>query len=348
MWLNGTNLKAIDLFSGAGGLSLGLVRSGFNVMAAFDVWQLAVDTYTKNFEHASNCADISQLQAGDLLDRCGLKRGELDLLAGGPPCQGFSIQRIGDDIDDRNQLILDFARLINGARPRAFLMENVTGLLGQRGRWVLEEYLTRVHGAGYDTTIARINAADYSVPQNRRRVLILGWRRGEPPLSMPPPVTDVPITVWEAIGDLPPAAPPGATRASDPMHVASKLSDLNRRRLELIPPGGGFEDLPVDLRVPCHRIGAATIGHRGVYGRLRPDQPAGTITARFDSFTRGRFGHPYENRNLTLREGARLQSFPDDFVFLGNREEAAALIGNAVCPRLAETVATAIARQLAG
>jgi DNA (cytosine-5)-methyltransferase 1 len=340
-------LKAVDLFSGAGGLSLGLTHAGYKIVAAFDKWQLAVDTYTKNFDHAADCIDASQLQAGDLLDYCGLQRGELDLLAGGPPCQGFSIQRIGNDSDDRNQLVLDFARLVDGTQPRAFLMENVTGLLGQRGRWVLDEYLTKVHKAGYETKIARINAADYGVPQNRRRVLILGWRRGEPSLDVPEPAPGPPVTVWGAIGDLPSAAPPGTTRASDPMHVESKLSELNRRRLELIPPGGGFEDLPLDLRVPCHRIGAATIGHRGVYGRLHPDQPAGTITARFDSFTRGRFAHPYENRNITLREGARLQSFPDEFVFLGNREEAAALVGNAVCPRLAEAVATAIARKLA-
>jgi DNA (cytosine-5)-methyltransferase 1 len=346
MRLSEPKLRAVDLFAGAGGLSLGLVRAGFNVIAALDKWQLAVDTYTKNFDHSADCMDIGQLQAEDLLNHCQLQRGELDLLAGGPPCQGFSIQRIGNDADDRNQLVLDFARLIAGTQPRAFLMENVNGLLGQRGKRVLQEYLALVHQAGYETKIARVNAADYGIPQNRRRVLILGWRNGEQPLEIPLPVIGAPMTVWEAIGDLQPAAPPGATRASDPMHIESKLSDLNRRRLELIPPGGGFEDLPLELRVPCHRVGAATIGHRGVYGRLHPDQPAGTITARFDSFTRGRFAHPYENRNLTLREGARLQSFPDEFIFLGNREEAAALIGNAVCPRLAEIVVTAIAEQL--
>ena len=340
------DLTAIDLFCGAGGLSLGLVRADFNVVAALDYWQLAVDTYTKNFEHAGRCADIGNLAAEDLLDYSGFRKGELDLLAGGPPCQGFSVQRIGENADDRNQLVLDFARLVEGISPRAFMMENVPGLLGQRGRWIYDEYLVRVQKAGYDAITARVNAVDYGVGQNRRRVLVLGWRRGEAPLSLPPPLLSGPKTVWEAIGDLPPAAAPGTACAPDPLHVESRLSALNRRRLELIPPGGGFEDLPLDLRVPCHRIGAATIGHRGVYGRLDPHEPAGTITARFDSFTRGRFAHPYEHRNLTLREGARLQSFPDDFVFLGNREEAAALIGNAVPPGLAEAVASAIARQL--
>jgi DNA (cytosine-5)-methyltransferase 1 len=129
--------------------------------------------------------------------------------------------------------------------------------------------------------------------------------------------------------------------------VDGRLSELNRLRLKHISPGGGFEDLPLELRVNCHRAGADVIGHRGVYGRLAPDAPAGTITARFDSFTRGRFAHPYADRNLTMREGARLQGFPDDFIFMGNREEVAAQIGNAVPPPVAEAVARDLAQHLA-
>jgi DNA (cytosine-5)-methyltransferase 1 len=339
-------LSAIDLFAGAGGLSLGLARAGFDVRVAVDSWQLAVDTHTKNFQHPAIHEDISRLSSERLLEYADIEKGQLDLLAGGPPCQGFSLQRIGPDSDKRNQLVLDFAALVQGTKPRAFLMENVVGLLGHRGRELLVQFLGLVEDCGYDTLVQRVNAADYGVPQNRRRVLLLGWRREEAPLTLPTPEITQRITVMDAIRGLPPAAPPGTSLAADPLHVASKLSELNRRRIELIPPGGGFEDLPVELRVPCHRVGAAKIGHRGVYGRLKPDEPAATITARFDSFTRGRFGHPYEHRNLTLREGARLQSFPDDFFFLGNREEIAAQIGNAVPPRLAEVVARAIVDQL--
>jgi DNA (cytosine-5)-methyltransferase 1 len=339
-------LNAIDLFAGAGGLSLGLVRAGFDIRVAIDSWQLAVDTYTKNFQHPAICEDISYLSSGRLLDYAGIPTGRVDLLAGGPPCQGFSLQRIGPDSDKRNQLVLEFATLIQDLKPRAFLMENVAGLLGRRGRELFGQFLRLVEDGGYNTLVDVVNAADYGVPQNRRRVLVLGWRREDPPLSLPSPGARQPLTVMNAIGDLPPPAHAGTSSEYDPLHVESKLSALNRRRIELIPPGGGFEDLPIDLRVPCHRIGAAKIGHRGVYGRLHPDEPAATITARFDSFTRGRFGHPYQHRNLTLREGARLQSFPDNFVFLGNREEIAAQIGNAVPPRLAEVMARAIAEQL--
>ena len=338
-------LNAIDLFAGAGGLSLGLVNAGFDVRIAIDSWQLAVNTYTKNFPHAAVCNDLSNLSAPMLLDYAGIPAGQVDLLAGGPPCQGFSLQRIGPDSDKRNQLVMDFASLVRNVSPRAFLMENVAGLLGHRGRELLAQFLEVVKAGGYTTLVEVVNAADYGIPQNRRRVLILGWRRGEPSLKLPQPNTGRPLTVMDAIGNLPTPGSPG-TPFEQVHSTKSQLSPLNRRRLELIPPGGGFEDLPVELRVPCHRIGAAKIGHRGVYGRLHPDQPAGTITARFDSFTRGRFAHPYENRNITLREGARLQSFPDDFIFLGNREEIAAQIGNAVPPRLAEVVARAIANQL--
>ena len=216
-------------------------------------------------------------------------------------------------------------------------MENVPGLLGMRGRHILTEFERMLHDAGYTYEIKRVDAADFGVPQSRRRVLFVGCRMGDPT-----PATDFATkprtTVREAFADLPPAAAAGAKGALDPLHITSRMSALNVERLRHIPPGGGFEDLPVEMRVRAHKNGAAKIGHRAVYGRLHPDRPAGVITARFDSFTRGRFAHPIEDRNITLREGARLQSFPDDFAFLGNREEITALIGNAVPPKVAESV----------
>jgi DNA (cytosine-5)-methyltransferase 1 len=136
--------------------------------------------------------------------------------------------------------------------------------------------------------------------------------------------------------------------AGDALHRRIRLSAKNLERLSLIPPGGGFEDLPIEMRVDCHKSGAARIGHRSVYGRLAPDRPAATITARFDSFTRGRFGHPWEERNITLREGARLQGFPDSHSFYGTQEEIAAQIGNAVPPTLAYVFGKALKEFLEG
>jgi DNA (cytosine-5)-methyltransferase 1 len=339
-------IRAIDLFCGAGGLSLGLAAAGFQIAAAIDSWQLAVNTYTKNLSHAATCLDIRRLSCEELCQLSGVAPGEVDLLAGGPPCQGFSIQRIGADRDPRNSLVLDFARFVDAMKPRVFLMENVTGLLGRRGLHVFRALEERVATAGYAMRTQVVDAADYSIPQRRKRVLVIGWRADESEVPPIGPCRSAFVSVWDAIGDLPPAAAPGSVDVPDPLHVASRMSDLNRARLALIPPGGGFEDLPVELRVRCHARGAAAIGHRGVYGRLDPEKPAATITARFDSFTRGRFAHPFEDRNITLREGARLQTFPDRFELLGNREEVAAQIGNAIPPKLAKRLGKAIKSHL--
>jgi DNA (cytosine-5)-methyltransferase 1 len=228
-------------------------------------------------------------------------------------------------------------------------MENVTGLMGKRGSALFRAFLDAVDDAGYETEAHVVNAADYGAPQLRKRVVVLGWRRsGSAPFALPA-VTFSPdsyVTVGDAIGDLPSPPPPEEAKPRDPLHRQTRLSALNRERLRHIPPGGGMEDLPVHLRVDCHKAGAEKIGHRYVYGRLAADRPAGTITARFDSFTRGKFAHPVEDRNITLREGARLQTFPDTFRFSGNQEDIACQIGNAVPPVLAEALGRAALRAL--
>lgn len=340
-------LIAIDLFSGCGGLSLGLTRAGFRVLTAVDVWDTALKSYQRNLPHRTICADVSQF--GDELLRSHQVKvpEELDLVAGGPPCQGFSIQRIGADHDPRNSLVLQFARVVLELRPKAFLMENVTGLLGKRGKEVADAFRKTLTRGGYEITSTIINAADYGLPQLRRRVFIVGWRspiNGAFRFPLPTHDPSTYRTVMDVISDLPHA--PARESANDPLHFKMRLSALNEKRLSMIPPGKGFESLPPELRVQCHRNGSAKIGHRNVYGRLAADRPAGTITARFDSFTRGMFAHPVENRNITLREGARLQTFPDSFEFIGTQEDIAAQIGNAVPPQLGEILAQQLAKFL--
>lgn len=314
-----------------------------------DSWGPAGESYRANFSHPLIDRDIEEVSADEILEAAGLKKGRVDLVAGGPPCQGFSIQRIGADTDRRNQLVLEFGRMVKEIRPRGFLMENVPGLLGKRGRHVADAF-SELLAPDYETVFERVNAADHGVPQIRRRILCFGWRRGAEPVRFPAAKEGpVPVrTAWDAIGDLPSPPLDFTAPPEDPLHARSRLSELNQERLRSIPPGGGFEDLPMELRVACHRGGASKIGHRNVYGRLAPDEPAVTITARFDSFTRGKFAHPKEDRNITLREGARLQTFPDEHRFFGTREEIAALIGNAVPPRLAEVAGKAILESIAG
>ncbi len=341
-------LTALDLFCGAGGLTRGLVEAGFDVVAAVDNWEPALRSYGATFpDHPVWKEDVTHLD-GARLRKQGLSES-VDLVAGAPPCQGFSIQRIGADEDGRNNLVLAFGRLVCELEPRMFLMENVPGLLGRRGKTIAARFVREMFAGGYETRSAILDAASFGVPQTRRRVFFVGWRQGLlTDFAFPEPLlTENRFrTVREAIEDLPSPPEDFSPTPSDRLHRRIRLSPKNLERLALIPPGGGFEDLPPDLRVNCHRNGAARIGHRYVYGRLDPDRPAGTITARFDSFTRGRFAHPWENRNISLREGARLQNFPDDHVFFGTQEEIAAQIGNAIPPLLARAVCGAVLRHI--
>lgn len=340
---DGKKPTALDLFSGAGGFSLGLASAGFEIVGAVDCWDIATQSYALNFSHPILKCDLSAASGKDLLDKFRHHPGSVDLLVGGPPCQGFSIQRIGSDHDVRNHLVLEFARLVDEIRPRLFLMENVPGLLGKRGKELVAEFTAQVRRSGYEITIRVINAADFGVSQIRKRVVFAGWQTGSAPFEFPPAVVGAGgySTVADAFRGLP--APPVdlTPTPGDALHRRTRLSALNQKRIEMIPPGGGMQDLPDDLKVDCHKVGADKIGHRYVYGRLAPDRPAATITARFDSFTRGKFGHPSQPRNITLREGARLQSFPDSFAFLGTQEEIAAQIGNAVPPLVASALARA-------
>lgn len=332
----------IDAFCGAGGLSLGFEQAGWESILAFDNEPRAVDTYNKHFAGSAQVLDASAVSGTDLLELAGIGPGECDLLAGGPPCQGFSLQRRGDRDDPRNQLVLRYLEWITDVHPRAFLLENVPAIRSVRGKHLLAAVQEHATSAGYRTHIETLNAADLGLAQVRRRTFLVGVRSGGD-FEWPRPEGCV-RTVRDAIGDLPSPPNDGSPHRLVPNHYReARLSALNRERIRAVPEGGGREDLPTHLQLKCHQNGHR---HLDTYGRMTWDAPSPTITARFDSFTRGRFGHPVEDRSITLREGARLQSFPDDFVFLGNREQGARMIGNAVPPLVAELIARSIAHAL--
>ncbi len=335
----------IDSFCGAGGLGLGLKRAGFEILLSFDIDQICIDTINANkkyFNHPAEAADITNMLNGELLKKCHLKRGELFLLAGGPPCQGFSIQRRGEDTDIRNELVLKYGKLIDELFPMYFVMENVTGIAGKRGKTILEQLIESVERIGYSVHVECLDAQNYGVPQRRRRYIIVGERKDLGEHYKYPTPSSARKTVRDTIGYLPEPPEDGSDYPGIPLHRRDRLSPLNLQRIRAIKEGQGRDDLPDELLADCHKIDSSVIGFRSVYGRMAWDDVAPTITARFDSFTRGKFGHPVQDRSISLREGALLQTFPKDFVFTGNKVDVARQIGNAVPPLLAERIGESI------
>lgn len=335
----------IDSFCGAGGLGLGLQRAGFEILLGFDIDEKCIETIKQNtayFKHSVMQADVADMLNGKLLTLCGLQRGELFLLAGGPPCQGFSVQRRGSDTDARNTLVLKYGQLVKELYPYYFIMENVTGLAGKRGKTILQQLMDDLEEIGYYVHIKLLDAQEYGVPQRRKRYILIGERKDIGTAYIYPEPTGMRKTVRDTISNLPVPPEDGTDTPGLSWHRRDKLSALNIKRIQALREGQGRDDLPKELRANCHKIESAIIGHRNVYGRMAWDEVAPTITARFDSFTRGKFGHPSQDRSISLREGALLQTFPVDFVFTGNKVDVARQIGNAVPPVLAECIGNSI------
>jgi DNA (cytosine-5)-methyltransferase 1 len=330
----------IDCFCGAGGLSLGLINAGFEPIFSFDNDINCVETQKNNpkyFKHPILCSPIEKILSEKIRPLENLKDNQLFLLAGGPPCQGFSIQRIGEDNDERNTLVIKFISLAKKLKPKFILFENVAGITGRRGEKILETALNELKRLGYFPHCKLLNAQDFGVPQRRKRFFIIAeFLSGKGPVfEFPKPAVRTKRTVRDVIEYLPPPPEDGSEHPDIVHHRRDKLSEINLRRLMALKQGQGRDHLPKQLLAECHMRNSALIGHRNVYGRMAWDDVAPTITARFDSFTRGQFGHPEQHRSITLREGALLQTFPGDFVFSGNKVDVARQIGNAVPPKLA-------------
>lgn len=341
-------LKLVDLFCGAGGLSLGLQQAGMTPIFAADNDPHACDTYRANVGDHVHHLDLGVLPPEQLAAFIHKECGEVDVVAGGPPCQGFSVQRRGSAIDPRNDLAIKFGLAAAEIRPKAIVLENVPTILGPRGKDYRSQIFQIWEDADFVIHKAVLEAAAYGVPQMRRRAFLVAIRRElRAPFVFPPPRLEPRnyVTVRNAFAGLPPPPSDFSEHSCFPNHKLVAISPINIERISYVPEGGGRMDVPASMQLPCHK---KSNGHRhlDVFGRLWWDRPSGTITAMFDNFTRGRFGHPTENRNITGREGARLQSFPDDFVFLGPKKDVARQIGNAVAPRLAQAVGEALINSL--
>lgn len=342
-------LSSIESFCGAGGMSLGLKEAGFDVRVGFDNVPAHIKTYTHNLGPHGHVMDASEVSGRKLLSLAGLTKGELDLFSGGPPCQGFSKQRRGAALleDPRNRLVLDFARLTNEMMPRAFLFENVAIFGQKRGEPFIREIAEVL--SDYSISCFQVCGSDFGLAQTRSRFLMIGIRSDVSKVAPHLETVEGYVSVKDVISDLPPPPADYSEHPDHYNHQKCRITALNEERFSHVPQGGGWQDIPWDLRLPCHKVAdVKSGGWPDVYGRLEWKGQCPTITVGFDSFTRGRYGHPKQHRAITPREAARLQGFPDDFQFLGNRMDVRTQIGNAVPPPLAKAAGLAIKQVLKG
>lgn len=334
---------ALDLFSGCGGMTVGLKRAGFRVLGAFEIDSLAVETYRSNHPSVRIWPnDIRQVKVSSVKRSLGLSTGELDLLAACPPCEGFSSIRTlhGSRAieDSRNDLVFQVLRFVRHLLPKTVLIENVPALLEDDRMATILKVLTQ---KGYSIRLATVNAADYGVPQRRKRMVLLASRIGA--IELPTPLTSGnPKTVRDQIEKL-----PLPHRSKDSLHCISERRSV--RIMDLIrsipADGGSRADLPPEFQLECHR---RCDGFKDVYGRMAWDKPAPTLTGGCVNPSKGRFLHPVQNRAITLREAALLQGLPRRYKISLRKGKmpAAELIGNALPPDLVSHFAEKIKNQI--
>ena len=329
---------AIDLFSGAGGLTVGLKAAGFNVVAAVEIDKDAVNTYRANHPevHVFH-KDIRKLRGIEILKAANVKK--IDLIAGCPPCQGFSkLTDKNKEEDPRNQLVIEMARMVGELKPNICMMENVPGLDG-RGSPLLKKFEIKLESLGDVINKKVLQMADYGVPQSRRRLVLLAGHGFK--VDLPEPtharVPDGTNKAWVALHKvLKKAAKPisysEAKIKGGPQkygwHVVRNLKLISIDRLKHLTPGGSRMALPLRLRPKCHKNAK---GFQNVYGRMSWDEVAPTITSGCTTLSAGRFGHPKENRTISVREAALIQTFPKTYRFKAEMiEKACELVGNAL------------------
>ena len=342
--------NAIDLFCGCGGLSYGFERAGFNILLGIDNDAKALETFELNHKGSTTiCGDITEIHyESDIKPLIGDKT--IDVIIGGPPCQGMSLSGPRKFDDPRNKLYLSYIRLVDEIRPKMFVIENVPGLVGLFGGQIKDSIIEKFTEMGYEIQYKILCASDYGVPQSRRRVVFVGSRIGD--YSYPDLSQEV-VTCSMALSDLPPLETGLGDETMEyenaPMnsyqrlmrersncvrnHVAANHSEKVREIISLVPDGGNYKDLPEEY--------SHTRNFHVAWTRFSSDKPAPTI----DTGHRHHFHYKY-NRVPTVRECARLQSFPDDFVFLGNKTQQFRQVGNAVPPIMAQRIAEKVIETL--
>ena len=341
-------LKAIDLFCGIGGLSYGLKKAGIDVVAGIDIdesCQYAYETNNAPFINKS-ISDVSIKELKTLY-----KGSDIRILAGCAPCQTFSKHTLKDRNRNKSQkwrLLDDFANKIREIQPEIVSMENVPQLVKYD---VFKDFITVLKENGYFVSYKTVYCPDYGIPQNRSRLVLLASLLGEIKLISKTHTCQKYKTVRQTIGNLS-KIEPGTPSLKDTLHRSMNLTDINLRRMKQSKPGGSWEDWDKELLVNCHKKKSGKT-YSSVYGRMEWDEPSPTVTTQFYAFGTGRFGHPEQDRALSLREGALLQTFPMKYKFFADNEEIyfkriGRHIGNAVPVRLGEIIGRSINKHLGG
>lgn len=339
--------NVLDLFCGCGGLSLGFEEAGYNVLLGIDIWEDALKTYAYNHKHSKTlCADMSTLLGEDVKDIIG--DNSVDVIIGGPPCQGFSIAGKRIVNDDRNKLYKGFVRMVEYFKPKAFVMENVPNILSIGDGAVRETIINDFKSLGYTVETKVLIASDYGVPQNRRRAVFVGLTKGNFDFDIP--MVAEKVTTKEALSDLPEQSIEDGSKYSVEStsgyqklmrinsigvynHEVTQHNEQTVRIISMVPDGGNYKDLPKEFQ-ETRKVHIA-------WTRLNSKRPSITI----DTGHRHHFHYKW-NRVPTVRESARIQSFPDDFIFLCSKTSQYKQVGNAVPPLMAKAIAEQLKKQL--
>ena len=342
---NMRKIYAVDLFCGAGGLTKGLENAGVHVAMGVDCDPACKYPYIANNDAEFRLESVENLK-GETLN-LSLRKNGIRLLAGCAPCQTFSTyNQKADKTDKRWWLLLEFARLVKELRPELVTMENVPKLAEHK---VFKSFIKELEALGYKVAYYIVNCADYGIPQRRRRLVLMASIGGTVELFEPTHKGSRKRTVRSVIGNLP-ALRAGETDTKDPLHRCSALSALNLKRIKASKPGGTWRDWNKTLVADCHKKSTGKT-YPGVYGRMNWDEPSPTITTQFFGFGNGRFGHPEQDRALSLREGAIIQSFPKSYIFVQpagpvSIKDVGRLIGNAVPVKLGEVIGKSLLKHV--
>ncbi len=336
------SIRGVDLFCGAGGLTRGLEAAGIDVRLGIDIDPACEFPYSENNNASFLLKSVEEITAADFAEAVG--DASFKLLAGCAPCQPFSTysQTWSSPSDERWNLLEHFSRLVEETEPHLVTMENVPPLERED---VFSNFVAVLKDEGFEVFHGVVNCADYGVPQQRQRLVLLASTLG--PIQLISPTTPVGrrVTVRKAIGDMPPLEA-GEMYKDDPLHLACELSPLNLKRIRASKPGGTWRDWDTGLQASCHQKKSGKT-YPSVYGRMTWTDPSPTMTTQYYGFGNGRFGHPEQDRAISLREGAILQSFPKSYKFVPKgetvyRKAIGRLIGNAVPVKLGAAVGKSI------